>query len=94
MMIVMKEGATEAEVAAVVKRVESVGAQAHISAGELVTVIGAIGDRDEDEVVDGLAKLGVIVRAGRALGQEGWMRVTYGTRNENDRFLTALDQLS
>jgi 3-deoxy-7-phosphoheptulonate synthase len=46
MMIVMKEGATEAEVAAVVKRVESVGAQAHISTGELVTVIGAIGDRE------------------------------------------------
>src|SRR5918912_475277 len=46
MMIVMKEGATETEIAAVVKRVESVGAQAHVSAGELVTVIGAIGDRE------------------------------------------------
>ena len=46
MMIVMKEGATEAEVAAVVRRVESVGAHAHVSAGELVTVIGAIGDRE------------------------------------------------
>ena len=54
----------------------------------------SLGDRDEDEVIDGLAKLGVIVRAGRALGQEGWMRVTYGTRHENDRFLAALDQLS
>jgi histidinol-phosphate aminotransferase len=54
----------------------------------------SLGDRDEDEVVDGLAKLGVIVRAGRALGQEGWMRVTYGTRHENDRFLAALDQVS
>jgi histidinol-phosphate aminotransferase len=53
----------------------------------------SLGDRDEDEIVDGLAKLGVIVRAGRALGQEGWMRVTYGTRQENDRFLAALDQL-
>jgi histidinol-phosphate aminotransferase len=53
----------------------------------------SLGERDEDEIVDGLAKLGVIVRAGRALGQEGWMRVTYGTRHENDRFLTALDQL-
>jgi histidinol-phosphate aminotransferase len=53
----------------------------------------SLGDRDEDEVVDGLAKLGVIVRAGRALGQEGWMRVTYGTRTENDRFLAALDAL-
>src|SRR5215203_681259 len=46
MMIVMKEGATPAEIAAVVKRVASVGAHAHISAGELVTVIGAIGDRE------------------------------------------------
>jgi histidinol-phosphate aminotransferase len=54
----------------------------------------SLGDRDEDEVVDGLAKLGVIVRAGGALGQEGWMRVTYGTRGENDRFLAALDQLT
>ena len=46
MMIVMKEGATQAEIAAVVKRVESVGANAHLSRGELVTVIGAIGDRE------------------------------------------------
>jgi len=54
----------------------------------------SLGDRDEDAVVDGLAKLGVIVRAGGALGQEGWMRVTYGTRQENDRFLAALDQVA
>jgi histidinol-phosphate aminotransferase len=53
----------------------------------------SLGERDEDEVVDGLARLGVIVRAGRALGQGGWMRVTYGTRHENDRFLAALDEL-
>jgi histidinol-phosphate aminotransferase len=53
----------------------------------------SLGDRDEDEIVDGLAKQGVIVRAGRALGQGGWMRVTYGTRHENDRFLAALDSL-
>jgi 3-deoxy-7-phosphoheptulonate synthase len=45
-MIVMKEGATAEEVTAVVDRVESVGAKAHISQGELVTVIGAIGDRE------------------------------------------------
>ena len=31
----------------------------------------SLGDRDEDEVVDGLAKRGVIVRAGRALGAGG-----------------------
>jgi histidinol-phosphate aminotransferase len=53
----------------------------------------SLGDHEEDEIVDGLAKQGVIVRAGGALGQEGWMRVTYGTRHENGRFLAALDQL-
>jgi histidinol-phosphate aminotransferase len=53
----------------------------------------ALGERDEDEVVRGLAERGVIVRAGRALGEEGRLRVTYGTRQENDRFLAALDEL-
>jgi 3-deoxy-7-phosphoheptulonate synthase len=46
MMIVMKEGATPDQVEAVVERVESVGCSAHVSSGELLTVIGAIGDRD------------------------------------------------
>ena len=46
MMIVMKEGATAEQIEAVVERVESVGCSAHVSVGELMTVIGAIGDRD------------------------------------------------
>jgi histidinol-phosphate aminotransferase len=53
----------------------------------------SVGDRDEDEVVNGLAARGVIVRAGKALGEEGRFRVTYGTRTENQRFLAALDEL-
>jgi histidinol-phosphate aminotransferase len=53
----------------------------------------ALGERDEDAVVAGLAQRGVIVRAGRALGQEGRLRVTYGTRAENDALLAALDAL-
>jgi histidinol-phosphate aminotransferase len=53
----------------------------------------SLGERDEDEVVDGLANQGVIVRAGVALGERGWLRVTYGSRAENDRFLAALDSL-
>jgi histidinol-phosphate aminotransferase len=53
----------------------------------------SLGDRDEDEVVQGLADRGVIVRAGKALGEEGRLRVTYGTRRENDRFLAALDEV-
>ena len=52
-----------------------------------------LGEREENAVVDGLARRGVIVRAGAALGEPGRMRVTYGTRRENDRFLAALDEL-
>ena len=43
--------------------------------------------------MEGLAQRGVIVRAGSALGEEGRLRVTFGTRPENDRFLAALDDL-
>jgi histidinol-phosphate aminotransferase len=53
---------------------------------------------DEEEVAgreaaiyEGLARRGVIVREGTALGAPGHLRVTYGTRAENDRFLDALD---
>jgi 3-deoxy-7-phosphoheptulonate synthase len=46
MMIVMKESASTDQVEAVVRQVEQVGARAHVSKGELHTVIGAIGDRD------------------------------------------------
>jgi histidinol-phosphate aminotransferase len=53
----------------------------------------SLGDRDEAAVLEGLAKRGVIVRGGAALGSEGHFRVTYGTRTENDRFLAALDEL-
>jgi histidinol-phosphate aminotransferase len=53
----------------------------------------SLGERDEAEVVRGLAERGVIVRAGRDLGEEGRLRVTYGTRSENDRFLAALDEV-
>src|SRR6478752_6512794 len=46
MMIVMKPTASDDEVQAVIDRIESVGAHAHPSRGEEVTVIGAIGDRE------------------------------------------------
>jgi 3-deoxy-7-phosphoheptulonate synthase len=46
MMIVMRPTATEAEVQAVIDRIEAVGARAHPSRGDEVTVIGAIGDRE------------------------------------------------
>src|SRR5579864_3135240 len=46
MMIVMKPSATPEEIEHVVERVRSVGARPHISRGEEVTLIGAIGDRE------------------------------------------------
>jgi 3-deoxy-7-phosphoheptulonate synthase len=47
MMIIMDEGATEEEVAHVLARLAEVGATGHVSSGDRVTVIGAIGDREE-----------------------------------------------
>ena len=47
MMIVMKQGATEEQIARVIERIERAGAMAHASRGEFVTVIGAIGDDRE-----------------------------------------------
>ncbi len=47
MMIVMQQGATEEQVQHIVERIGEAGAKAHLSAGEFVTVIGAIGDDRE-----------------------------------------------
>lgn len=52
-----------------------------------------LGEREEAPVVDGLAQRGVIVRSGAALGDEGHLRVTLGTRHQNERFVAALDEL-
>jgi histidinol-phosphate aminotransferase len=46
---------------------------------------------EEAAVLEALARRGVIVRGGTDLGDPGHMRVTYGTRAENERFLAALD---
>src|SRR3954465_13338861 len=66
-MIIMKSSATEPEIEAVLERIESVGAVAHPSRGEEVTVIGAIGDREhvarlELEGNPGGEKLGPILK--------------------------------
>jgi histidinol-phosphate aminotransferase len=50
-------------------------------------------ERDEVEIMRGLAERGVIVRAGTPLGKPGALRVTYGTPSENARFIEALGAL-
>jgi 3-deoxy-7-phosphoheptulonate synthase len=51
LMIVMREGASGAEVEQVLERLAEAGARGHVSRGEAVTVIGVMGDR---EVIAGL----------------------------------------
>ncbi len=54
----------------------------------------ALPDPDrEEEVVAKLAEGGVYVRAGAPLGGPGHFRVSYGTREQNERFLRALGNL-
>ncbi|MGN6254241.1 MAG: histidinol-phosphate transaminase [Solirubrobacterales bacterium] len=52
-----------------------------------------LGDADEDEVVAGLAADEIAVRPGKALGGPGRIRVSYGTAEENERFLRVLSKL-
>ena len=49
-----------------------------------------LGDNGEAEVIQGLGERGIVVRGGTSLGGPGHIRVTYGTRSENERFLEAL----
>lgn len=49
--------------------------------------------RDDAEVTDALGRAGVIVRGGTPLGSPGHIRVTYGTAEENRRFVEALREV-
>ncbi len=50
----------------------------------------ALGEHDENQVVAALTRAGVAVRPGGGLGGTGYLRVTFGTRAENERFIAAL----
>jgi histidinol-phosphate aminotransferase len=49
-----------------------------------------LAEHDESEVIQSLGEAGIVVRGGEGLGSPGHLRVTYGTRDENQRFLDAL----
>ena len=53
-----------------------------------------LGELDEDVVVDALAKEGIIVRAGKALGAEGFIRASYCEHDEHVRFIAAMRSFS
>src|SRR5215218_652482 len=52
-----------------------------------------LGAADEAEVLAGLAEREIAVRPGKALGGPGHIRVSYGTAEENERFLRGLSEL-
>lgn len=52
-----------------------------------------LGDAEEAAVVAVLAERQIAVRPGTPLGAPGHLRVTYGTAEENDRFLRALAEI-
>jgi 3-deoxy-7-phosphoheptulonate synthase len=59
MIIVMRHEATEADIAGVVSRLQGIDCEAHVSRGQLRTVIGAIGDRDQIQTLPWEAMAGV-----------------------------------
>src|SRR5665648_123930 len=90
MMVIMQETATEAEVAHIVARIEEIGASAHISSGERVTIIGVIGDREEItqlplEAMPGVDRVVAILRPYKLVSREFQQRDTLidlpGARN-------------
>lgn len=52
-----------------------------------------LGVPDESAIVEDLARQGIIVRAGTALGAAGFIRVSYGEHQENERFVAAMAEL-
>lgn len=53
-----------------------------------------LGEHEEAEVVAALAERKIAVRPGTPLGDPGHIRVSYGTREEDDRFLAAMAELT
>ncbi|MEZ5126733.1 MAG: 3-deoxy-7-phosphoheptulonate synthase, partial [Thermoleophilia bacterium] len=81
MMVVMLESATAEHVAHVIQRIEEVGASAHVSEGERVTVIGVIGDREQItalplEVMPGVDRVVAILKPYKLVSREFQQRDT------------------
>ena len=75
MMIVMKKGASTAQIANVTARIEQMGCQAHISQGEERTIVGVIGNgrplnREQLELLDGVEKTMTITKPFKRASRE------------------------
>lgn len=80
-MVIMREAATDDEVARVCDRVREIGASAHVTANENVKVIGVIGDREEItqlplEAMPGVDRIVAILRPYKLVSREFQQRDT------------------
>jgi 3-deoxy-7-phosphoheptulonate synthase len=74
-IIVMRPGATTAQIEAVVSRLRGIGADAHVSQGKSRTVIGAVGDRGEIqqlpwEAMDGVERAVPVLKEFKFVSRE------------------------
>ncbi|HUX76707.1 MAG TPA: 3-deoxy-7-phosphoheptulonate synthase [Anaerolineae bacterium] len=75
MIVVMKKGATGAQIANVTARIEQLGCRVHLSEGEERTIIGVIGngrplDREPIERLDGVERMVPILRPFKLASRE------------------------
>ena len=75
MIVIMRKGATQAQVANVVARIEQMGCQAHISQGEEKTLVGIVGngrplDRERFEQMEGVEKAMPIMKPFKRASRE------------------------
>jgi 3-deoxy-7-phosphoheptulonate synthase len=75
MIVIMKPGATSAQIANVTARIEQSGCQVHISEGKERTIIGVIGngrpvDREQFQRMDGVERTVPILRPFKLAGRE------------------------
>lgn len=75
MMIVMKEGSGQSDLDYVLLRLEEAGTRGHVSTGDVVTVVGVIGDREVIaglplEAFPGVDKVLPILRPYKLVGRE------------------------
>jgi 3-deoxy-7-phosphoheptulonate synthase len=67
MVVVMKPGATEAEIEAVAERVRGLGGEAFVSRGQVQTIVGLVGDTERFAAIDWRQLAGVdhVIRVGK-----------------------------
>jgi 3-deoxy-7-phosphoheptulonate synthase len=67
MVVVMKPGATEAEIEAVAERVRGLGGEAFVSRGQVHTIVGLVGDTERFAAIDWRQLAGVdhVIRVGK-----------------------------